>query len=245
VSYDDLFDVCVKYIGNGYYVGEAIPQKKLTNARSSFAIPDTERVIALLDTTVFGSSKDGLAVCTGGVYWHDFMTDPKKLTWADFASANIKPKGNRDLEIGEDNGFQPAVAMDKDDALRLFSEIQMLIRSSSTARGATGNPMSTRVRKKVETHPSHRPTGRSATQATSRLDLNHAPVDDLLSLPAISLPNSQKLVRERELRAGFKTVEEVGHFLGLQPHEVERLKQRVTVEPYSGPRPSGGRVIDY
>ena len=246
VSYDELFGVCVKYSGDGYYVGEAIPQKKLANARASFTIPDTERVVALLDTTVFGSNKDGLAVCAGGVYWHDMMSDPNKLPWAEFTFADIKPKGNRDLEIGENNVPQATFAMDRDDALRLLLEIQAMIRSKSSTEGATEAPVNQGMQEKAEAIPSRWPAARdTATQVPSRLDLNLAPVDDLLSLPAISLPNGQKLVRERERRAGFDTVEEAGHFLGLQPHQVERLKQRVTLEPYKGARPSSGRIIDF
>ncbi len=246
VSYDELFQVCVKYSGDGYYVGETISQKKLTNARSSFRIPDTEMVVALLDATAFGSSKDGLAVCTGGVYWHNMLSEPKNLLWAEFISADVKPKGKRDLEIGEGNEVQLLTnTMDRDDALRLLSEIQMLISTSSTARGSTGDLPSTRVPEDVEKTSSRPPEGDTATRVSPQIDLNHAPVDDLLSLPAISLPNSQKLIKERELRAGFDTVEEAGHFLSLQPHQVERLKQRVTVEPYRGTRPSSGRVIDF
>ena len=246
VSRDELFGVCVKYSGDGYYVGEVIPQKKLANARASFAIPDAEWVVALLDTTVFGSNKDGLAVCAGGVYWHNMMSDPNKLPWAEFAFADIKPKGHRDLEIGENNVSQVTIGMDRDDALQLLLEIQILIRSKTSTEGTTDAPVSQGMREKVEANPSRWPAARdTATQVSSRLDLNHAPVDDLLSLPAISLPNGQRLVKERERRAGFDTVEEAGQFLGLQPHQVERLKQHVTLEPYRGAHPSSGRIIDF
>ncbi len=246
VSYEDLLRVCVKYNGNGYYVGETIPQKKLTNARSSFSIPDTERVVALLDTTVFGSNKDGLAVCTGGVYWHDVLSDPKRLLWAEFASADVKAKGKRELEIGEDNAFQPTGAMDRDDALRLLLEIQVLIRSSLTGSGAASGPTSARVLEAEEADSARRTGARPpTTQVPTLLDLNHAPAEDLLALPAMSLSNSQKLIEERERRDGFDTVEEAGHLLGLQPHQVERLKQRVTLEPYTSVRPGGGRVVDF
>ena len=68
VSYDDLFQACVKYTAVDYFVGDVIPKKKLANARRSYPVPEQERIVALLDATVFGSAKDGLAVCTGGVY---------------------------------------------------------------------------------------------------------------------------------------------------------------------------------
>jgi DNA uptake protein ComE-like DNA-binding protein len=75
--------------------------------------------------------------------------------------------------------------------------------------------------------------------------VNHAAVDDLLVLPGMTLSNSQKLVRERDARGGFRTIEEAGHFLKLQPHVVVRLKERSLAKPYGARRPSTGRLIDY
>ena len=52
LPYEELFSVCAKYEGDQYYVGEAIGQKRLTNAHMRFPIPDTERIIALIDTSM-------------------------------------------------------------------------------------------------------------------------------------------------------------------------------------------------
>lgn len=246
VSYDDLLRVCAKYAGDGYYVGEAIPHKKLANARSSFSIPDSGQVVALFDITAFGGAKDGLAVCTEGIYWHNMFAAPERLLWAGFSSAEIGPKGGGSLKIGEGEVLQIGIAMKRDDALRLLSEIQAVVRTSNGAqKGTDGATTSPRLRQGARAAPSHGPPGHGTTAELPRPDLNQSPVDDLLALPAISLPNGQKLVRERERRGGFGTVEEAGHFLGLQPHQVERLKQRAMLGPYEGARPSGGRVVDF
>lgn len=66
IPYDELFRVCAGYDGASYYVGEAIGKKRLTNAHMRFPIPDTERVIALIDTSIFLNGKTGLALCEGG-----------------------------------------------------------------------------------------------------------------------------------------------------------------------------------
>ena len=63
LPYEELFRVCAKYEGGDYYVGEAIGQKRLTNAHLHFPIPDTERIVALIDTSAFWNGKSGLALC--------------------------------------------------------------------------------------------------------------------------------------------------------------------------------------
>ena len=67
LPYEDLIRVCAEHEGDGYYVDEAIGQKRLNNAHIRFPIPETERVIALIDTSLFRSGKTGLALCKGGV----------------------------------------------------------------------------------------------------------------------------------------------------------------------------------
>ena len=52
-----LFGVLAAYEGhNGYYLIPSFPKTKLANASKASALPSTEYVLALLDTTYFGSS---------------------------------------------------------------------------------------------------------------------------------------------------------------------------------------------
>lgn len=83
-----------------------------------------------------------------------------------------------------------------------------------------------------------------------RVDLNNAPLDDLLTLPGITLAFVEQLIKERDSRLGFETVEQVGHFLELQPHQVERLKKKAVLNPYKGQgskrvTSARNRVIDF
>jgi hypothetical protein len=79
-----LQDVCRRYSGcaNEYYVGESIPQHKANNARVSLQIPGAEKIVALIDFTVFGSAKDAMVVTDGGIYWKGAMEDPHSLRWS-------------------------------------------------------------------------------------------------------------------------------------------------------------------
>lgn len=139
VPYEKLFNVCVKYLSDGYYVGEAIPLKKLDSARASFPIPETERVVALIDTTVFGSNKTGLAFCEGGIYWrNDWTTKANRtfLSWDEFASSTVtsegKPSGT--VELGEGSVLNlSGSAFKKGDAVRLLLEVQSLAKAAVQA----------------------------------------------------------------------------------------------------------------
>jgi DNA uptake protein ComE-like DNA-binding protein len=70
--------------------------------------------------------------------------------------------------------------------------------------------------------------------AAEQVDINTASIDALLELPWINLVLAKELAQERDRRGGFTSLEEVGEFLQLQPHEVEALRRRVTFGTYSG-----------
>lgn len=77
-----LQDVCRRYSGcaKEYYV-ESIPENKTYNARGSLNIPVSEKIVALIDFTVFGSAKDAMVVTEGGLYWKSKSLDAKSLSW--------------------------------------------------------------------------------------------------------------------------------------------------------------------
>ncbi|MBN2566150.1 MAG: DUF4339 domain-containing protein, partial [Candidatus Eisenbacteria bacterium] len=80
------------------------------------------------------------------------------------------------------------------------------------------------------------------------VDINSAEADRLVLLPSMTLAHARLIEKERQARLGFTTVEEVGRLLGLQPHQVERLRPLVTFSVYSpagGAAPAGKRLIDF
>jgi tetratricopeptide (TPR) repeat protein len=148
---DSLTQICSKYAGLAYYVGEAISKEQLTNARSGLLIAGTERVIALLDATRGGSNKRGLAICESGLRWRNnetitrawTATAPQSLSWNDFRNASIKRKRKgllvTGIEIGEGNVFfMLNSSMNGDDLVQLLLEIQSFLRAMSTTAPNTG-----------------------------------------------------------------------------------------------------------
>ena len=143
---DGLARVCAKYAGPYYYLEEAITEEKLFNARLSFQIPSTERVVALLDVTEDGSSKFGLAICEEGIRWCNERTSSGGLIyrrwhstqrgfllWSEFADAHIEKHSGHNvlpIEIGESNiFFMTRTAMDPDDLIRLLSDLQSFLKA--------------------------------------------------------------------------------------------------------------------
>jgi WD40 repeat protein len=145
---DSFARICAKYTGSSYYLEEAITGEKLANARSSFPIPSTERVVALLDVTEDGSSKYGLAICEEGIRWCNERTSSGgliyrrwrstqrgTLQWSEFSDAYIEKHSGHNaipIEIGENNiFFMTRIAMDPDDLVQLLSELQTFLKAYS------------------------------------------------------------------------------------------------------------------
>lgn len=94
--------------------------------------------------------------------------------------------------------------------------------------------------------------GASPTDLLDAADLTPEPVDvntaaaaELEKLPGMSRSRARRAVKERDAQGGFTSVEDFGETVGLQPHEIVRLRKLATCSP----RPRGerrfGRRVDY
>lgn len=88
-----------------------------------------------------------------------------------------------------------------------------------------------------------------APAAAAPVDLNNAPEAEIAALPGIGPVLAQRVVQERRMRGGFRSVEEVAQALALKPHVITRLWPLVTLgPPPPAPPPSGRggrRVVDF
>lgn len=97
-----IYDICDQYTNGSWYVGEVIPEKKLRNVIDEFPIPPEEEIIAVVDCTIFGSCKIGLAICSGGLFLNNDWTGKVRkgyLTWYDFIQAEIRADGKYNVEV--------------------------------------------------------------------------------------------------------------------------------------------------
>jgi len=81
-----IIDICQKFSKNdkSFTIHDNIPATKKANAIQHYPVDKNDQVLALLDSTVFGSAKNGLAIGLKGIYWkNDWSTSTKKnfLSW--------------------------------------------------------------------------------------------------------------------------------------------------------------------
>lgn len=79
---------------DAFYIATTAPEKKMANARSAFPVPPDEYVLALTDTTLFGSGKTGLAITKWGIRWSNgksVKTNVKALSWEEIANIPSAP----------------------------------------------------------------------------------------------------------------------------------------------------------
>lgn len=70
-----------------------VSEKKLTNSRRVHNIPQTEKIIALIDLTLFGSAKDAVVFSTSGVYFKTGNT-PYSIQYGQLNSYNFRSAQN-------------------------------------------------------------------------------------------------------------------------------------------------------
>ncbi|MFK4806437.1 ComEA family DNA-binding protein [Microbacterium sp. ZW CA_36] len=88
-------------------------------------------------------------------------------------------------------------------------------------------------------------TREEAAPPAEPVDVNTATAAELEDLPGMTRSRARRAVKEREAQGGFTSVEDFGETVGLQPHEIVRLRRAATCSP----RPRGerrfGRRVDY
>jgi GYF domain 2/Helix-hairpin-helix motif len=90
--------------GLGALVAPGIPAKKLGKAADAMRIPPDETVQALVDDTVFGSAKVGMAVGTRGIYWNNPMLSGGEgrphRSWDELVRTRVAVC-NKDVMVGD------------------------------------------------------------------------------------------------------------------------------------------------
>jgi hypothetical protein len=85
-----LIGVIEGYIAgkDNVFIAPNIPPDKLSNALSQYAkVEEEEKVIALIDTTIRGSAKDGIAFTQKRVMWKAMWAEPDFIDYSDISSS--------------------------------------------------------------------------------------------------------------------------------------------------------------
>ena len=76
------------------------------------------------------------------------------------------------------------------------------------------------------------------------VDVNTAGVDELVRLPGIGPVRAAEIVRQRELRGGYSTLEELLEIKGIGPVTLGGLRDKATVGGGAGSAADSGRAMD-
>ena len=141
---NQLTKICSQYSGDNYDITELIPPKKLKIAMETYPIPGGGSVIALIDTTLLGSAKNGMIIGERGISWHSGVMNGFRLTamsWDKFSTKNIKRDGV-DIIIGEGNEFGMSGShFDIDKTVELLIAIQSKIKKPNTNSAELEKPI--------------------------------------------------------------------------------------------------------
>ena len=127
-----IADLLMKEDCGGLYVGEYMPKTKRDNAIAHFPIPLDLNVIALIDCTVMGSCKNGLAITDAGLIWKNSWTTPSpksNLTWSEFFEVrNDLQVDGYDIVFGHYGRLSLAgSSMSSVDAFKVFTNLSNFI----------------------------------------------------------------------------------------------------------------------
>lgn len=131
--------ICKNFATDGLYILPSIPEKKLDNATEYFPIDESDEIFGLIDSTVFGSCKTGLAFGLKGIYWkNDWTTNSvdSYLSWGELSALkdDLATKIGSTLILGPGNAVNFSGSSVKNrHALKLLLELIKLYEESPTS----------------------------------------------------------------------------------------------------------------
>jgi len=81
------------------FFDDSIPEKKLLNARKFCSVPSDERILVLLDCTVFGSAENSVVFGTRGMYYYYGHTQKGYLPYQDFPNHAFEKKDDFNVRM--------------------------------------------------------------------------------------------------------------------------------------------------
>ena len=113
-----------KFPETRFLFSPTIPQKKVRNAIKSYA-PDASEseVLLLLDTTVFGSAKDGLFLTSDALYAHPFLGKATKVSVKDIDSITLEETEYESWTVHINNPQNPSIADIRGQEAQLFAQM--------------------------------------------------------------------------------------------------------------------------
>jgi hypothetical protein len=113
------------------YVSPNIPPKKLTNATSKAQVPADEKVLGLIDCTVFGSASDSLVFGSRGFYYHNMggsNPNPGAVPYSEFPECHFTTYWLNCISLGKDRYCNKAGAsVGRDKIIEILTAIKQAV----------------------------------------------------------------------------------------------------------------------
>lgn len=134
---ETIINIMNNYSSDGFYIAGNIPATKYNNLKQEIPLPSSVKILALIDTTVMGSAKNGMAITTDGLYWkNDWTTKTMRnfLSWNELVESDFAiSKKTYDLELAPGCLFNMAsCSMKKDKLINLINQITIELKRKMT-----------------------------------------------------------------------------------------------------------------
>ncbi len=111
-----------------------IPRKVHFQALKNYHLKADDEIIFVIDTTLLGTGRQGIAICQSGLYWKNDLTVPTietHLSWSDFMQEEITYHRKYQIVIGDGNIISMAGArMKRETTIKLLKEINIIYKQS-------------------------------------------------------------------------------------------------------------------
>lgn len=94
-----ITNVCMEFQGSDFYI-KRIPEKILANAKQRYRVPNNERIIAFLDTSLLKKGTSGIIFSQSGLYWKQSLIKGN-MSWTELKSiGSIQTSNNYTVILG-------------------------------------------------------------------------------------------------------------------------------------------------
>lgn len=252
----ELVAACSALSAKKYHIGSYIPSNLLEKARSAYPPSGDGRILAIIDSSIFGSGKTGMAIGLDGLAWKSPFKAPEKISWKQLSGALIEKMNENEIKIRQSSFNYTGSEIDSDDMVHFLKSLKKYAQESAKQQrhSELSKPLA-----QPETGITRRPA--AAERSPNPVRVNQASLDELLELPGIGVVEA-KLIINRRTENPFLSSDELVEFLGLKPHlagkllgatyfAVESAGSKEQVSPPSSPddaeskvKPLRGRMID-
>ena len=133
MSEEKLLSTIHSVSSNGYYTYGGIPAKQLSSAYTYYNVEQSDSVLALIDSTIMGSAKNGMAITLKGVYWKNGSSKKRGhsfIPWKVLVEENRQiTKSVFSVNLGQNESFDMSGAsLSKDELVCLLVKLINLYR---------------------------------------------------------------------------------------------------------------------